>query len=298
MIDVRYLEILKEVKHQGSVTAAADKLHVSQSALSHMIRKLEDRYNTKIWVKHGRNLHFTKAGEYLIQVAERILPQLENAEIMLREYASGMRGHVKVGMECHPCQKWLMAIADPYLEKWKDVRFDVTSSFNFSGINALNEHEIDILITPDPIEHPLLTFQPVFGYELVLVVNREHYLSKKKFIEPRDLVDEELITVPVSVDRLDIFTKFLIPSHCQPKNHVKIETSDLILQLVSHNRGIAVLPDWLVQATTKSENFHCLKIGSIGIQKSIYVGIRKSEQDIDYLKDFIEIAKNTTPILT
>ncbi|WP_417494937.1 LysR family transcriptional regulator [Maricaulis sp.] len=298
MIDVRYLEILKEVKSQGSVTAAAEKLHVSQSALSHMIRKLEERYNTKIWIKQGRNLHFTKAGEYLIQVAERILPQLENAEVMLREYASGMRGHVKVGMECHPCQKWLMAIADPYLEKWTDVRFEVSSSFNFSGINALNEHEIDILITPDPIDHPLLTFQPVFDYELVLVVHKAHPLAKKAYIEPHDLVNEELITVPVSADRLDIFTQFLIPSNCRPKNHVKIETSDLILQLVSHNRGVAVLPDWLVSATTKSEHLECIKIGSKGIQKCIHVGMRKGEQEIDYLKGFVEIAKNIVPILT
>lgn len=295
MIDSKYLEILKEVKSQGSVTAAAEKLHVSQSALSHMIRKLEERYNIKIWIKQGRNLHFTKAGNYLLEVAERILPQLQNAEAMLSDYASGMRGNLKVGMECHPCQKWLMAVASPYLEQWTDIRFEVATAFSFSGINALDDHEIDLLITPDPIEHPNLTFQPVFDFELVLVVNKKHPLAKKKYIEPNDLIEEELITVPVSIDRLDVFTRFLIPARCRPKNHVTVETSELILQLVCHNRGIAVLPDWIVRTTTKNKDLCCIKLGKKGIEKSIHIGIRKGEEDIDYLRGFFEIAKNTVP---
>lgn len=295
MIDSKYLEILKEVKSQGSVTAAAEKLHVSQSALSHMIRKLEERYNLKIWVKQGRNLHFTKAGDYLLDVAERILPQLQNAEEMLCDYASGMRGNIKVGMECHPCQKWLMAVASPYLEQWKDIRFEVANAFNFSGVNALVDHEIDLLITPDPIQHPQLTFQPVFDFELVLVMSKEHPLSQKKFIEPKDLIEEELVTVPVSIDRLDIFTRFLIPAKCRPKNHVTVETSELILQLVSHNRGVAVLPDWIVRTTTRNPNLRCLKLGKRGLEKSIHIGIRKGEEDIDYIKGFFDIAKNTVP---
>src|SRR5215472_12572556 len=100
MLDRQQLALLMEVHRLGSVTAAAERLNVTQSALSHMVRKIEERHRITIWTKDGRSLRFTQAGEYLLALAHRVLPQIEHAERVLVDFAEGRRGALRVGMEC------------------------------------------------------------------------------------------------------------------------------------------------------------------------------------------------------
>lgn len=293
MIDTQHLAILREVARQGSVTAAADKLNVSQSALSHTVRKFEDRYDIKVWMKSGRSLSFTQAGEYLLALAERVLPQIEHAERVLANFAKGRRGALRVGMECHPCQQWLMRMTGPYLVQWPEVDFEVSTAFRFDGVAALLGYEIDLLITPDPLLQPELVFTPVFDYELVLVVHEDHPLVGKDFVQPEDLLNEELITVPVSFERLDIYSRFLVPAHCRPRRHSTAETTDLMLRLTAAARGVSVLPDWLVREQGSDLPIRALRLGQQGIHKSINLGLRRGDERIDYVAGFIALASTT-----
>lgn len=290
MLDLQYLSIVMEVNRLGSVTAAAERLNVTQSALSHMVRKFEERHGVKLWTKNGRGLRFTHAGEYLLGLAGRVIPQMEHAERTLNNFAEGRRGGLRVGMECHPCQKWLTRLTPQYLAAWPDVDFDVRTAFQFDGIGALLGYEIDLLITPDPIDVPDITFFPVIDYELVLVVPDSHPLAARAFALPQDLLSEELITVPVSKERLDIFTRFLVPAHCKPKYHRTAEQTELMLQLVAAGRGVAVLPDWLVAEEGPGLPVRTVRLGREGISKSINVGVRKGEEDVAYIKGFLELA--------
>lgn len=290
MLDLQYLSIVMEVDRLGSVTAAAERLNVTQSALSHMVRKFEERHGVKLWTKNGRSLRFTHAGEYLLSLAERVIPQMEHAERTLTNFAEGRRGGLRIGMECHPCQKWLTRLTPHYLAAWPDVDFDVRTAFRFDGVAALLAFEIDLLITPDPIDVPDITFAPVIDYELVLVVHASHPIASREFAMPQDLMSEELITVPVSKERLDIFTRFLVPAHCKPKYHRTAEQTELMLQLVAAGRGVAVLPDWLVVEEGEGLPVQTVRLGPEGIRKCIHVGVRKGEEDIAYIAGFLKLA--------
>lgn len=290
MLDRQHLAILLEVDRLGSVTAAAERLNVTQSALSHMIRKVEERHGVKLWTKSGRGLRFTQAGEYLLRLAQRVLPQMDHAERVLVDFAQGRRGALRVGMECHPCQKWLSRLTPHYLAAWPDVDFDVRTAFRFDGIAALLGHEIDLLITPDPIDLPELLFTPVIDYELVLVVHEAHPLASHLFAQPRDLLGEELITVPVSTERLDIYTRFLVPAHCKPKSHRTAEATELMLQLVAAGRGVSVLPDWLVSEEGAGLPLRAVRLGKRGISKSINLGVRRGEEEVAYIAGFLSLA--------
>ncbi|MGH8330429.1 MAG: LysR family transcriptional regulator [Pseudomonas fluorescens] len=295
MIDSQPLAILREVARTGSVTAAAERLNVSQSALSHAIAKFEERHNIKVWMKDGRSLRFTQAGNYLLGLAERLLPQLEHAQQVLSDFADGRRGALRVGMECHPCQKWLMGVTGPYLRRWPDVDFEVRTAFRFDGVGALLGHEIDLLITPDPIDRPELLFTPVFDYELVLVLHETHPLAGKPWADPHDLIEETLITVPVSLERLDIYGRFLVPANCRPRQRITAETTELMLQLTAAGRGLSVLPEWLMHEEGEHLPLRALRIGAHGLHKSIHLGVRKNEERIDYIAGFLDIARNHQP---
>lgn len=291
MLDRNHLAILREIDRQGSMTAAAEKLFLSQSALSHTIKKLEQQLNTPLWIREGRSLRFTQAGYYLLSVANRLLPQLEHAESLVGQMAEGQRGTLRIGMECHPCYQWLLKVVAPYLERWQQVDVDVKQKFQFGGLGALLGYDIDMLVTPDPLNRPGLVFEPVHDYEQVLVVSRSHRLAGRDWVEPADLTDEVLITYPVEIERLDIFNLFLLPARCTPRKHKTIETTDIMLQMVAANRGVAALPRWLVEEYAHRMPLVPISLGPQGLAKQIFLGVREAELEVDYLASFLRMAK-------
>jgi len=292
ILERAHLAIVQEVEKQGSLTAAATVLCLSQSALSHSMKKLEQQLGTPIWLREGRSLRLTQAGQYLLSVANRVLPQLRLAEERVGQYAKGERGTLRIGMECHPCYQWLLKVVSPYLERWRDVDVDVKQRFQFGGIGALFNYEIDLLVTPDPLFRPGLRFEPVFDYEQVLVVSSRHPLASVAYARPEQLMNETLITYPVETDRLDIYSKFLTPAGVSPRRHKIIETTDIMLQMVASNRGVGALPRWLVEEYAGKIDVVAVRLGPTGVAKQIYLGARKSDVEIDYLKAFIEEARN------
>lgn len=291
LLERNHLAIVRAVADHGSLTAAAEQLHLTQSALSHTMRKLEDQLGVAIWHREGRSLRPTQAGEYLLAVANRLIPQLDHAEERLRQFARGERGSLRIGMECHPCYQWLLKVVSPYLAAWPAVDVDVKQKFQFGGIGALFGYEIDMLVTPDPLFKPGLHFEPVFDYEQVLVVGPQHPLRTTAYVQPEQLSDETLITYPVETDRLDIYAQFLTPAGIAPRRHKPIETTDIMLQMVASGRGVAALPRWLVQEYAARLDVAPVRLGKHGIAKQIYLGIREADAEIDYLKAFVELAR-------
>lgn len=295
MLERSHLTIIREVDRQGSLTAAAGVLCLTQSALSHTMKKLEQALGTDIWLREGRSLRLTQAGQYLLDVANRLLPQLDRAEERLSQYAQGQRGTLRIGMECHPCYQWLLKIVSPYLAQWSDVDVDVKQKFQFGGIGALFGFEIDLLVTPDPLYKPGLRFEPVFDYEQVLVVSRHHALAMATHVEPEQLSSEILLTYPVETDRLDIYNQFLQPAGISPKRHKVIETTEIMLQMVASGRGVAALPRWLVESYTNEMEVVPVRLGQQGIAKQIFLGARETDINVDYLKAFFELARKLMP---
>ena len=291
ILERTHLSIVRAVDQHGSLTAAAEQLHLTQSALSHAMRKLEDQLGVAIWRREGRSLQPTQAGEYLLAAANRLLPQLTHVEERLKQFARGESGALRIGMECHPCYQWLLKIVSPYLAAWPLVDVDVKQKFQFGGIGALFGYEIDMLVTPDPLYRPGLRFEPVFDYEQVLVVGPGHPLRDRPHAEPEHLAEETLITYPVALERLDVYSQFLIPAGIRPKRHKPIETTDIMLQMVASGRGVAALPRWLAEEYAAKLDVAAVRLGRQGIDKQIFLGIRETDVDIDYISAFVELAR-------
>jgi LysR family transcriptional regulator for metE and metH len=285
-----HLSLLREVNRQGSLTAAAKSLGLTQSALSHTVKRLERQLGTPIWQKEGRGLRLTPTGKYLLSLAQRILPQLDHAEHVVDQFARGERGTLRVGMECHPCYRWLLKVVEPYLRAWPDVDLDVRQKFQFGGIGALFENEIDLLVTPDPLPRKGLRFEPVFAYEQVLVVSKQHRFAERTYVVPAELEEETLITYPVEIERLDVYSQFLLPAGSVPKRHKVIEATDIMLQMVACDRGVAALPGWLVAEYRKELGVVPVRLGRHGVPKQIFLGVRSADAEIDYVADFIRLA--------
>jgi LysR family transcriptional regulator for metE and metH len=288
-IDRSHLMILREVVRRGTVTAAAEALCLSQSALSHSITKLEDRLGVSLWHKQGRRLQLTSSGEQLLALAHRVLPPLEAAERRLERLANGEEGRLRIGVECYPCYHWLQGILVPYMRAWPAVSLDIKQQYQFCAVAALKRQDIDLVVTPDPPEDDLLKFWPVMQYEQVLVVHQDHKLAKYEQIDPESLVDETLITYPIGPERLDIFYQFLHPAGVQPKAHLHLEATDLLLEMVAQCRGVAALPRWLVDGY-KHLPLKAITLGKTGIWKQLCMGVRLEDRNLQQVERLIAMA--------
>jgi len=290
VLERAHLEILRAIDRCGTLTAAAESLHLTQSALSHTMAKFERLSGVRLWSREGRSLRLTQAGQYVLGLAERLLPQFEAAEQRLAQYAAGERGTLRIGMECHPCYQWLLKLVSHYLSQWPDVDVDVKQKFRFGGMGALLNHEIDLLVTPDPLHLNGVSYVPVFDYEQVLAVSARHPLAGRDHVLPADLAGETLITYPVEAARLDIFSQFLLPAGVQPRRHKVLESTDITLEMVAGGRGVTALPRWLVMEYARNMAIVPLRLGPAGIAKQIHLGRRDSDDEPDYLRAFIELA--------
>lgn len=294
MVDRGHLRILRALAQQGSLTKAAASLHLTQSALSHSMRNLERQTGATLWVKEGRDLKLTWAGEFLVKEAQRLLPQLERLDEVLKQFARGERGRLHLGMECSPCYQWLLKLVNPFLLAWPKVDIDVKQQFQFGGLEALLNYEIDMLVTPDPVFHKGVNFVPVFPYEQVLVVHLNHPLAQREFLVPEDLTDQILYTYPVATDRLDVFQQFLGPANLVPKQHKTMGSTEMLLQMVIAQRGVTCLPLWLVEEQAANLPVAKVRLGVDGIHKHIHLGYRLAEQDEAYLQAFLALAQQTS----
>jgi LysR family transcriptional regulator for metE and metH len=291
MIEHSHLKIIQALDTNGTLTEAANSLCLSQSALSHQIRYLEKKLALSLWQRDGRNLRLTQAGNLLLQTAEQILPVLSQTEKTLEAYSEGRQGILRIGVECYPCYEWLTGVVGAFLEALPEVEIDIINKFQFSGLEGLLNHHIDILITPDPVRKKEIKYEPLAEYETVLVVSAAHPLATVKTLKPEHLASETLLTFPVPQDRLDILTQFLKPAQASPKKIKEIESIDLMLQLASLQRGVCVLPQWLAETYCKSLPLKIIRIGKAGIHKELLIALRKSDQHVPYIEQFITFGR-------
>ncbi len=288
MIEHSHLKIIQALHQNGTLTEAANALFLSQSALSHQIRYLEKKLEVKLWEKAGRNIRLTRAGELLLVTARQILPVLEQTEQTLKAFAAGQQGNLRIGVECYPCYEWLTRIIGQFIEQTPDVDIDIINKFQFSGLEGLINHHIDVLITPDKVIKPNIIYVPLFNYELVLVMAQKHPLSILPFLLPEHLADKTLFIFPVARERLDILTHFLLPAHIETQKLQVIESLDIMLKLTELQRGVCVLPQWLADKNNMAQKLTTLAIGEKGMHRQLFVAMRKRDQDIAYIQKFIK----------
>lgn len=291
MIEHSHLKIIQALQVNGTLTKAANALCLSQSALSHQIRYLEKKLEVTLWEKEGRNLRLTQAGEVLLQTAQQVLPVLEQTEQQLKAYGEGRLGILRIGVECYPCYEWLTKVIGVFLKKMPDIDIDIINKFQFTGMEGLLNHHIDVLVTPDRETKINIHYETIAEYELVVLISKDHRLANNKIITPHDFLTETLFTFPISSDRLDIFTQFLNPVHIKPSKAKKIESIELMLQMVALGRGICVLPEWMAEMHMKEMALNKLTIGTKGIHKKLFIALRKQDNDITYVQQFIAVAK-------
>ena len=293
LIELRHLRTLAALRDTGSLVEAAERVYLTQSALSHQIKDLEDRIGASLFVRKTRPVRFTNAGRRLLTLADRVLPEIYSAEVDLTRLAGGEVGRLFMAIECHSCFDWLLPAIEAFREDWPDVDLDLSSAFGFQPLPALARGDLDLVITSDPVDLPGVAYIPLFRYEAVLAIANNHRLADRRHVMPEDLAGEVLITYPVDRDRLDVLTRFLDPAGVEPERIRHAELTPMMVQLVSSGRGVACLPNWALAEYTERGFVTTACLGEDGLWPVLHAAVRADEGDAAYLQAFTEVAVTT-----
>ena len=292
-VELRHLRTILALRDAGSLVEAAERLFLTQSALSHQLKDLENRLGCSLFVRKPRPVRFTSVGERLLKLAEEILPQFDGAMNDVTRLIGGDSGRLYMAIECHSCFEWLLPAINEYRESWPDVELDVSSGFHFEPLPALVRGDLDLVITADPIRDLELTYMPLFGYEAVLAVATDHPLAKVPCVNATDLAEETLITYPVDRSRLDIFSSFLEPAGVEPSAIRTAELTTMMIQLVASGRGVVCLPNWALHEHVEKNYVVAKSLGEEGIWPNLYAAVRPDEAPVAFIASFVETAKKT-----
>jgi hypothetical protein len=290
IIELRHLRTLLALEETGSVSLAAERVFLTQSALSHQIRVLENYFETPLFERKSSPIRFTPAGERLLKLGHELLPKVATAERELIQIVQGDAGELRVAVECHTCFDWLMPAMGEFRPKWPQVELDIVSGFHADPIALLLTNRADLAIVSEAIPQAGITYQPLFSYEMVGICAPDHELANKMVWQAEDFANETLITYPVPDDMLDLLRKVLLPKGINPtRRHSELTIA--IVQLVASKRGIAALPYWAVMPYVEKNYVVERKITNTPLQSELYAAMREDDMNLAYLNDFCVIVR-------
>lgn len=286
MIELKHLRTLQALRNTGSLAAAAAQLHQTQSALSHQFSDLEQRLGFRLFVRKSQPLRFTPQGEIMLQLAEQVLPQIQQA---LQSCNEPHHASLRIAIECHSCIQWLTPALNNFRQSWPQVVMDFKSGVTFDPQPSLQQGELDVVLTSDILPRSGLHYTPMFDFEVRLVLAPDHPLAQATAISPADLAEEVLMIYPVQRQRLDIWRHFLQPAGINPALK-SVDNTLLLIQMVSAGMGIAALPHWVVESFEKQGVVVTKTLGE-GLWSRLYAAVRDGEHRQPVLEAFIRFAR-------
>ena len=294
-LEFRHLRSIKAIYEAGGLARAADLLNMTQSALSHQVAGLEDQAGIELFVRRSKPLKLSPAGVKLLKLAEKVLPEIEALEQDFKALLSGKSGRLHIAIECHACFEWLFPVLEQFRHAWPEIDVDIRPGLAFEALPALMREEVDLVISSDPETLSGVEFAPLFDYSPVFVAAAQNPLAAKAFVEAEDFRDQMLITYPVDRARLDVFTELLTPAKVEPRGIRQVELTSVILLLVASNRGVAVLPDWVLREVKYHSDYITRPLTATGKTNRLYAATRSADAAKPFRAHFIRLAR-TEPL--
>ena len=288
MLEIRHLRTLSALRSAGSLVRAAQLLNLTQSALSHQIKLLEDRYGGPLFERKSVPIGFTATGARLLKLADLLLPEIETAEREVARLSQGDTGQLRVALACPTCFDWLMPVMDEFRKRWPEVEVDLLSGFHSDPSGLLDSGAADLAITGS--RRPEWVNFPLFRYETLVVMAQKHRLAAQRRLQATDFEGETIITSPMPDASVDLIRDVLQPAQV-PYQRRTAELTVAVLQLVASRRGIAPLPNWAVKDYVEYDYVIARPVGEHGLWSDLYAAVPPSQQHKAYVLDFINVIR-------
>ena len=293
-LEVRHLRLLVTVAEEGSVTEAGKRLHLTQSALSHQLRDAEERLGTALFLRLGRKMVLTPAGDRLIACARRVLDELRNTETQIEGLNGGTRGEIRLSTECYTCYHWLPPVLQKFHGKFSKVEVNIVASATSDPAAALLEGKLDVAIVSCPPRNKALQMTPMFEDELLLVMSPKHRLATASQVRPKDLQSETILIYPPR-EESTLINKLLKPAGVEAQRVIEVPLTEAIVELAGAGTGIGFLARWAVAPAVEAGKVAIRPLGSRGFRRQWFAATLRNQPKPPFLAEFLNLLSNFCP---
>jgi LysR family transcriptional regulator for metE and metH len=294
-LEIRHLRLLAAVAEQGSVTEAGRRLHVTQSALSHQLRDAEEKLGTALFLRLGKKMVLTPAGEKLLDSARKVLDELHTAETQIEGLNGGTRGVIRVSTECYTCYHWLPPVLKKFNTRFPGVEVNIVLEATSDPIAALLDGKIDVAVTSCAPRNKSLRFTPTCEDELVIAMDPRHRLAASTHVQPRDLAGESVFCYPPK-EESTLILKVLRPAGIQPARVTEIPLTESIVDMVSAGLGVALLARWAVKNYLVGGRIVTRPLNKSGFRRRWHAATLRSRPVTPYLTEFLNLLVRTCSV--
>ncbi|GAA6766198.1 transcriptional regulator MetR [Flavobacterium sp. CGRL1] len=291
-MEIRHLKLIKAIVEEGSITKAIDKLHLTQSALSHQLKEAEYQLGTPIFLRTNKKLVLTKAGEKIYELANEILNKLTETESQIKQMVFGEYGEIRISTECFSSYHWLPSVLKQFHLLYPNVELKIVTEATHIPLQKLLENTIDIAIVSDTIKDHHIKYTELFQDEVVVVISENHPWADKKYVVAEDFVNEHLIIHSLPMETVTIYQYFLAPAKVSPKKITPLPLTEASLEMVKADMGIMSMAKWALQPHTKNNPIKAVKVGKNGLKRKHFIATRANETYPDYFQHFINFLQN------
>ena len=293
-LEVRHLRLVSAVAEVGSLTRAGDRLHLTQSALSHQLRDIESRLGAALFLRVGKRLVLTPAGERLLATARDVLDRLDRTEQDIHQMGKARAGMLRLTTECYTCYHWLPPLLVRYRKRYPEVAVRIDVGATGRPLDMLLAGKLDLAIMSTPVRDRRLVSRPVFDDELVVVAARDHRFAKQTHVRLSDLRDETLYVYPPK-EESRVLQEVLVPSGHVPARVEEVMLTESIAELVKAGLGVSVLARWAVQPLVDAGSIVIRPLTARGLRRQWRAVMPKDLAGADYIGEFIDLLGKHAP---
>src|SRR6266436_7813033 len=287
-LEIRHLKLVAAIAETGSVTLAGNRLHLTQSALSHQLRDAEEQLGVPLFERRNARMFLTPAGERLLRAARTVLAELDRAASDIQRNDAPAQGLIRISTQCHTAYHWFPPQLIRFQKKFPGVEVQLVIEATNDPFEALLDGKLDLALICDPIRNRKIRYTPLFEDEVVIIVSLEHRLAGKKFATPIDFASENLIIYPPK-EESTVLNRFLTPAGIAPRKIQEVMLTDVIIEMVRGGLGVAALAKWSVSPQLDSGALVALSLTEQGFRRTWSAAQVRDARTPAYVGEFIQV---------
>jgi len=286
-MELKYFRLIKTIEEEGSIANSADKLFLTQSALSHQLRELEERLNFKVFHRTRNKWKLTDEGAELYKLGNSILESIERGFQNIEQLRTGSVGTIKVSTECYSFYQGLSSFIQKMGLLYPEIDVDLILEATHQPISKILSNEIDIAIVTSKPANETLSSIEVYEDEIFAIMHKENPLGKLDFLDTNDFSNIHLIIHSFPLETVSVYEQFLKPYKITPPKISAIPLTEVALEMIHANMGIMCMPKWALKSFKIPDDLILKKISKNGLKRTHYLVFRKSDKKKKYVNDFI-----------
>ncbi|MFH6985529.1 LysR family transcriptional regulator [Marinoscillum luteum] len=286
-MELKHFRLIKAIADEGNIANSAERLFLTQSALSHQLRSVEENLGVKIFIRNRKEWELTEEGQELYHLATSVLNSVDKKLMQIKHFSQSTGGNIKAGSECYSFYllfpSFLQRMSALYPQISIDLNFDATHQ----PLSKLLSYEVDIaMVTRQPGLESLSSVE-VLQDELFAVMHKENPLSQREYLEARDFTDQHLLIHSFPLETVSVYETYLKPNDVLPKKISAIPLTEVSLEMINANMGITCIPKWTLKHVIYQKELVFKPISRNGLKRSLFLVMRNEDLSKKHFTDFI-----------